>query len=355
MKKKKHNAEGTEKTDCPAKTTAPKHSAPTNKTQRWSTLLKLASWTPDSQKNALTDKDRHVIIKNELSHMAFEPYCTHSKKGSPFESNCLDMLQEKPKADAVANFIFWLANLDTFTQQLFIMERIRACKRLTEITRSHNTAHFRGYVMPFICKDNHIGNQMKDIRICKHSFMRLLRIGGDIMRTLQNHVNNGTTPTKKMNNLEPYWRKRYNEIIKPPLDLFFRQRLFPLTTAHPKLSGVHELDSDWSKRKVYGFYCNAIGYEVKTDAGGKTKLEDIEGFPPSEKREACSWRTFLRYWTKEHPNLRVRSKPKGDGGNSNNNGSSSGGGGGTRGKKRKAVTTLDVSDPQRLPPLDVYW
>jgi hypothetical protein len=113
--------------------------------------------------------------------------------------------------------------------------------------------------------------------------MLLLCIGGDIMRTLQNHVNNSTMPTQIVNNLEPYCQKQYNEIIKPPLDLLFQQHLFPLTKVHPKQNDVHELDSNWSKQKVYGFFCNAIGYEAKTDVGGKTKLQPIEGFPPSEK------------------------------------------------------------------------
>ena len=70
-----------------------------------------------------------------------------------------------------------------------------------------HTTHFKGYIMPFISKDNSIGRKMKDIRICKNSFMCLLCIGEDIMHMLQNHVNNGTTPTQKVNNLELYWQK----------------------------------------------------------------------------------------------------------------------------------------------------
>eukprot|EP00957_Ditylum_brightwellii_P201547 15326173-Ditylum_brightwellii.AAC.1 len=157
-------------------------------------------------------------------------------------------------------------------------------------------------------------------------------------------------PTRKVCTIEPYWRKRYNELIKPPLDSFFQDALYPLTKAHSKHSEVQELNSDWSKRKAYGFYCETMGYDVKTDSAGKTKLNPIEGFPPDEKREVCSWPVFLKYWQKEHPKLRVCPKPPGgasaagSGGTTTTNASV---GGEVREKKRKAVKMEGVvADPQ---------
>eukprot|EP00957_Ditylum_brightwellii_P008174 618997-Ditylum_brightwellii.AAC.1 len=151
------------------------------------------------------------------------------------------------------------------------------------------------------------------------------------MRSLQNHVYDGTTPQRKINNLEPYWRKRYKEVIKPPLDAFFEESLYPSAKKHPKHSDVHELDSDWSKRKVYGYYCETMGYEVLTDSSGRTTLEPIKDYNGgTERQEVCSWTSFLRYWAKEHPKLLVSSKPTAAGGSNNSIGS-------VREKKRKAA------------------
>ena len=120
-------------------------------------------------------------------------------------------------------------------------------------------------------------------------------------------------PTNGNKNKPTWLQNRFEEKVKQDLDLFFKQikqfaqpqstRFVRKETGAGLRDGKEdrqELPSSWSKRGCYQRFCHERSWIVETSARGTTKLKRIEGV---EQKQACHWRTFLKYWKKITLNL----------------------------------------------------
>jgi hypothetical protein len=66
----------------------------------------------------------------------------------------------------------------------------------------------------------------------------------------------------------------------------------------------------WTKQDCYMCNCDIQGYKLETSSTGKTTLIPV-ALDDEERKPCITWSTFLAFWKKEYPKLRV-SKPAKD-------------------------------------------
>lgn len=72
---------------------------------------------------------------------------------------------------------------------------------------------------------------------------------------------------------------------------------------------VVDLPSNFSKGGLYARYCKEVcGTTVKFDA--KHRLVSAEGVSGTEKEDIPAWSTFLNFWKKNYPKLRIQKPAK---------------------------------------------
>jgi hypothetical protein len=152
--------------------------------QNWSTLLETR------KKSLLSDDDRLSEYLEEQSNKEICSQVAGGKRG-PLECNCLSCLRgdaSESSRTAVGQFILWFAKLPKATQQLLVMEKIRAADSVHRKKKM--------FLIPFKDPDDIVAAQeMGQTMICVSAFLTVLRIGKTWYSTCRKHVNSGTIPT----------------------------------------------------------------------------------------------------------------------------------------------------------------
>jgi hypothetical protein len=194
--------------------------------QNWSTVLQTC------KKSLLSDDDRLSKISEYLDDESNKELCYQVSGGKrgPLECNCLSCLkgEDYDSKMAVAQYFLWFAELPKQTQQLLVMEKIRAADSAQRNKRS--------FFLPFKDPGNVItGQEMGQTMICLRAFFTVLRIGKDwYYATCRSHVNSGTIPVHKSTGCPSPMSKLFKEEIELHLQSFFEDYL--KTMAGPRES-----------------------------------------------------------------------------------------------------------------------
>ena len=70
-----------------------------------------------------------------------------------------------------------------------------------------------------------------------------------------------------------------------------------------------ELPTSWSKRALYARFCYERGYVVTASHSGILTKEERtdDGWDVANNKRTCGWSTFLRFWEKHYPSIRLGS------------------------------------------------
>jgi hypothetical protein len=161
-------------------------------------------------------------ISEYLDDVSNKEFCSQVAGGKrgPLECNCLSCLKGEDSDNklAVAQYILWFAELPKQTQQLLVMEKIRAADSAQRKKQS--------FFLPFKDPGNVItGQEMGQTMICLSAFLTVLRIGKGWYATCRSHVNSGTIPVHKSTGRPFPMLKSFKEEIELHLRPFLEDYL----------------------------------------------------------------------------------------------------------------------------------
>ena len=283
-------------------------------------------------------KARRVATDDYLVAMGVEYLLDQASR----HENCLDLSKRTPKScnclqrfsiadydycTAVAKYMVLFAKKEKFDQQLTVIEWMRyaskssvQCRFIVPDLRSpsdvaglvHNP---NGAALAFV--------QVQ--KVCDYALMTILGYGLRFWRTVQKHAEDGTAPKHGLTD-QPS-NNSISEEAHMSLHLFFAEIKLhseptPMRFIREKTGMLTERDKDdvdllptyFTKRSLYRRYCFEQGWNSTTTSTGSpnksTLRKDVE-WGEEQPRDTVSWRSFLRFWAKHYPLLRV-GKPSED-------------------------------------------
>jgi hypothetical protein len=283
----------------------------------WKALLELGR---QEKASAMNDDDRVEIIMGYLMEKA--PKCCYDGSNkSELQCTCLSCLVDDSSRNAVALWTLWFARLEKETQQLILIEKIRATK-LCQVVGEE----LPNYCLPFTTELPKVAEALGEVKICKFAMMALLRMGRRAWSTCKEAVDSGINPQHGLKGKECPRSKKFKVQVEPGLQQFFESVIIPLSGPRPTRStreksgavdkedfeDFTELDPEWTKRRLFGKYCWDLGYSVKKGSGTKVLKREDEDWLTSgvEYGHICSWGFFWTYWNRNHPKLIVRKPSK---------------------------------------------
>ena len=157
--------------------------------------------------------------------------------------------------------------------------------------------------------------------VCKNAIAALCGYGRDSWIRLVNAAKSGNVKTDGLVGKPSNFLKRRDH--SPKLHVFFKElelyaapratRVVRSSTGADELRDtdleVVDLPSNFSKGGLYARYCKEVcGTTVKFDA--KHRLVSAEGVSGTEKEDIPAWSTFLNFWKKNYPKLRIQKPAK---------------------------------------------
>jgi hypothetical protein len=275
----------------------------------------------------LNDDQRIEIIMEYLRDKSHRS-CFDPGNRKEQSCNCLSCLDSESSQNAVALYILWFSELEKQTQQLLLMEKIRATKLiLGNDYKKRYTGDLKLYLLPYKTELTEVTEALGDITICKFAMMALLRYGKTAWYNCKIAVDNGTIPEHGLKGKASVRSKKFKQEVEPGLEDFFRTVILPLSGPRPTRATAEEsgavirdsedtleLDPEWTKRRLFGKYCFDLGYTVKQSASGAVKVDirvDEEWVTGGgDNAPHCSWTAFWNYWKRQHANIIVRKPSK---------------------------------------------
>jgi hypothetical protein len=154
------------------------------KTLSWATELKLGT------KLEMTDDKRIERIMEYLQDKAPRS-CFDQNNCKEQTCHCLSKVKDGNYRNAVALHILWFSALKRKTQQLLIMEKIRA-RQLVPKNKRYGTASL--YYLPYKTELMEVTEALGNVTICKYALMALLRFGKVSWDMCKVAVDNGIIP-----------------------------------------------------------------------------------------------------------------------------------------------------------------
>ena len=236
--------------------------------------------------------------------------------------SCLHVLKGEDNQslrNAVAEYMLYHFSKEPEERQQTIMKWM---KELLERKALNSKSQFS---LPLNRSDDRSDSDgdLPKIQICRGALGHLLDFKDCKWRTMINAVKNDTV-IRHGNKGRVSRNSQLAKEVK--LDLHkYLENLMEMEGA-PQSTGIIELPSNLSMRKLYIRFIEERGWTAETAEKGTVEKSAIPG---KEQKEICHWATFHRYWRKEFPKLRTyshnfgRKRRKKNHEDNNNNDSSS--------------------------------
>jgi hypothetical protein len=290
--------------------------------QCWKVNLELGR---HEEKSKLVDDDRVDTIMEYLLEKAPKS-CYDANNKKELKCNCLSLLEDHSLRNSVALWTLWFARLAKETQQMIIIEKIRATKLVAGQRQKNQFLQL--YFIPFTTELPDVAEKLGDVRICKCAMMAVLRMGRSAWSTCKEAVDSGSNPQHGLKGQECARSKKFKIQVEPGLKEFYTTVVIPLSGPRPTRStrqqsgaanaeedledDFTELDPEWTKRRLFGRYCWDLGYSVtkgSTEQGSteQVKRREDEDWLASgaEYGQVCSWGFFWGYWRQNHSKIIV--------------------------------------------------
>ena len=124
--------------------------------------------------------------------------CFDTKKRKELKCTCLSCLDDHSLRNAVALWTLRFARLEKETQQMILMEKIRATNLLLAVSPELVGPELPLYFIPFTTELPEVADGLREVKICKYAMMLILRMGRTAWLTCKHAVDSGTTPQHGM-------------------------------------------------------------------------------------------------------------------------------------------------------------
>jgi hypothetical protein len=126
--------------------------------------------------------------------------------------------------------------LEKETQQLILMEKIRATKLVLDEEDRQRNPNLPLYFMPFTTELPEVSQVLGEKKICKYAMMALLRMGKQAWRTCKQAVDSGLFPQHGLKGQECARSKNFKTKVEPGLKDLFDSVVMPLSGPRPTRS-----------------------------------------------------------------------------------------------------------------------
>jgi hypothetical protein len=288
--------------------------------QCWKVKLELGRM---EKKSKLEDDDRVDTIMGYLLEKAPKS-CYDANRRKDLQCHCLSLLSDHSLRNSVALWTLWFARLSKETQQLLLMEKIRATKLVLGENNRQTNRFLPLFFIPFTTELPEVAEVLGDVKICKCAMMTVLRMGRAAWLTCKEAVDSGSNPQHGLKGQECARSKKFKVEVEPSLKEFYTSVVLPLSGPRPTRStrqqlgaadaeeDFTELDPEWTKRRLFGRYCWDLGYSVTKGSTMEVKRREDEAWLESEAEygKVCSWGFFWGYWRQNHSTIIVRKPSK---------------------------------------------
>jgi hypothetical protein len=141
--------------------------------------------------------------------------------------------------------------------------------------------------IPFTMELPEVADGLREVKICKYAMTLILQMGRTAWLTCKHAVDSGTTAQHGLKGKECPQSKKFKMEVEPGLQLFFETVVMLLSGPHPTRStrqqsgaveeadfgDIRELDPNWRKGQLFGWYCFDQGYLVTKERTMKIKEE----------------------------------------------------------------------------------
>jgi hypothetical protein len=288
----------------------------------WKGVLELGRFESTSE---LEDDERVEMIMEYLTEMA-PKFCYDINKKKDRECKCLSCLDDYSLRNSVALWTLGFARLDKPTQQMLVMEKIRATNLVLADDNRRVAVNQPLYFIPFTTELPEVAEVMVKVKVCRTAMMVLLRMGKIAWATCKQAVDSGSNPQHGLKGQECARSRKFKLKVEPALIEFFETVVKPLSGPRPTRStrqasgaidvrdyeDTSELDPEWTKRRLFGRYCYDLGYAVSKGSVMVIKKRKDEDWLASdlEYGEVCSWAFFWGYWNCYYSKIVVRKPSK---------------------------------------------
>jgi hypothetical protein len=295
--------------------------------QCWKVKLELGR---HEEKSKLEDDDRVDTIMEYLQEKAPKS-CYDANRRKEIQCSCLSLLDDHSLRNSVALWTLWFARLSKETQQLLLMEKIRATRLVLGENNRQKNRFLPLFFIPFTTELPEVAEVLGDVKICKCAMMTVLRMGRTAWSTCKQAVDSGSNPQHGLKGQECARSKKFKNEVEPGLKEFYTNVVFPLSGPRPTRStrqqsgaayteaqdldeedDFTELDPEWTKRRLFGRYCFDLGYSVTKGSIVEVKRRVDADWTASgaEYGSVCSWAFFWGYWRRNHSKIIVRKPSK---------------------------------------------
>ncbi len=245
---------------------------------------------------------------------------------------CLSILDDSPDQDnrsireSIADYMLYHLSKSPVERQRTIMDWIRYTHSRETLERrlEDNEARF---LLPMDRSEEQSNGEEEDsadffqkAKICKGALGFLLDFKHRKWKTMRDAVKNNIVPqhgNSGVSNRKKPFEKGVRNDLHQYLENLSEMEAAPVSTPIFREAvgsglrggeeGVVELPPSLTKRKLYIRFCEERGYKVKTSDNGRFEITEDRS---KEQKPICAWGTFLNFWKKEFPKLRIRKPQK---------------------------------------------